>query len=104
MEETTGVEKVRRHRRRGQSGSVLKRGENWTVIYRANGKQKWESGFATKGKAQDRLGVVLKSIGDNRYVETREKSFGDFCREWMEKAKPTLKPKTWCSYQSALTI
>jgi integrase len=102
MEET--IVKKTRHRRRGQHGSVLKRGEYWTLIYRVKGKQKWEGGFETKGKAQDRLGVVLKSIGDNRYVEKKEISVADFCLDWMEKSKATLKPKTWCFYQSVLAI
>ena len=95
-------EKRRRTRRRGQAGSVMKRGSAWTIIYRVNGKQKWEGGFRTKDEAQTRLGTVLKSIRDNRYVEPKDISFGDFCQDWMSKSKGILKPKTWFSYQSAL--
>lgn len=93
----------RRSRRRGQAGSIFKRGSNgWTIIYRANGKQVWEGGFRTKDEARTRLDAVLKTIRDNRYVARSDVIFGDFCDGWMEKAKGMLKPKTWESYQSAL--
>jgi integrase len=93
----------RRTRRRGQGGSIFRRGLNWTIVYRSpNGKQKWEGGFRTKEEAQKRLGVVLGTIRENRYVEPRDIRFQDFCEERMKNWKATLKPKTWASYQSVL--
>lgn len=95
----------RRAKRRGQRGSILRRpgASNYTIIYRApDGKQKWESGFATKEDAQSRLDVALGSIRKNTYVEAKKILFEEFCKDWMGKAKATLKPKTWASYQSAL--
>jgi integrase len=93
----------RRTRRRGQGGSIFRRGLNWTVVYRTpDGKQKWEGGFRTKEEAQKQLGAVLGTIRENRYVEPTDIRFKDFCNDWMKKSKAILKPKTWASYQSAL--
>src|SRR5579863_372422 len=95
----------RRARRRGQGGSIFRRGLNWTVVYRTPaGKQKWEGGFRTKEEAQNKLGTVLGTIRDNRYVEPKDILFKAFCEDWMIKSKAILKPKTWASYQSALKV
>jgi len=95
----------RRTKKRGQGGSIFRRGLNWTVVYRTpDGKQKWEGGFRTKEEAQNKLGTVLGTIRDNRYVEPKDILFKTFCEDWMTKSKAILKPKTWASYQSALTV
>ncbi|MGA8222313.1 MAG: tyrosine-type recombinase/integrase [Candidatus Acidiferrales bacterium] len=100
-----------RHRanRRGQRGSIFRRpgSSSYTIIFRATSdggkqKQKWEGGFRTKEDAQKRLDIVLGSIRENRYAEPKDVLFRDFCDERMKSWKPTLKPKTWASYQSAL--
>jgi integrase len=99
------VKPLRRSKLRGQRGTIMRRpgATTYTVIYRApDGKQKWESGFTTKEDAQDRLDTVLGSIRRNTYIEVKKIVFDDFCKDWMNKAKATLKPKTWASYQSAL--
>jgi|SRR5580700_8758050 hypothetical protein len=93
----------RRARRRGQAGSIFRRGLNWTVVYRTpDGRQKWEGGFHTKEEAQKQLGTILGNIRENRYVEPKDIPFREFCDIWMKKSKSILKPKTWASYQSAL--
>ena len=108
MSETTEPKEGRRPRRRerrGQRGSIVRRNGSptYTIIYRApDGKQKWESGFATKENAQTRLDTVLGSIRKNTYVEAKKILFEAFCDDWMDKAKPILKPKTWASYRSSL--
>jgi integrase len=96
--------RISRRRHRGQAGSVLKRGFGYTIVYRVNGKQTWQSGFATKKEAQDRLTIVLASIGANTYVEPKQVSLETFVNDWMTASKATLKPKTWASYQSALDV
>jgi len=101
--EQTAPGSRRRTRRRGQGGSIFRRGTNWTLVYRTpDGRQKWEGGYRTKEEAQKRLGAVLGTIRENRYVEPKDIRFRDFCDDWMKKSKAILKPKTWASYQSAL--
>ncbi len=101
--ETCASKPRHRARRRGQGGSLFRRGMNWTIVYRTpDGKQKWEGGFAKKEEAQTRLDVVLSSIRKNTFVEVKDILFEKFCDDWMDKAKARLKPKTWASYYSAL--
>jgi len=93
----------RKAKRRGQRGSILRRGSSWSVVYRTpDGKQKWQGGFRTKEDAQKQVDIILGSIRENRYIEPKEIIFREFCDDWMSKAKAVLKPKTWASYQSAL--
>lgn len=112
METTVAVEvqkQNRKTRRRGQSGSIFKRGDFWTIIYRMRErtpedkqKQKWEGGFRTKEAAKTRLDEVLGAIRANKYVEPTDMLFGTFCDNWMENGKATLKPTTWAFYRSVL--
>src|ERR1700678_3425990 len=100
--ETVPIPRPRRKARRGQRGSIIHRGDGWTIVFRApDGKQKWQGGFRTKDDAQDGLSTTLKAIRDNKYV-SKHIDFRAFCDERMSKRKPFLKPKTWLSYKSAL--
>jgi len=93
----------RSKRRRGQRGSIFRRGGSWTVVYRLrDGRQKWEGGYCRKEEAQNRLDDVLGAIRTNRYVEQTQKLFHEFCDEWMDSSKVFLKPRTWITYRSAL--
>jgi integrase len=99
------IEQHRRRRSRGQGGSIVKRGDTYSVVYRTReGNQKWEGGFRTKDLAQTRLGEVLPAIRNNSYVEPQTILFRQFCDDWMDQAKrgDRLKPKTWSWYESCL--
>jgi integrase len=94
----------RKSRKRGQAGSIIKRGNSYTIIFRQpDGKQVWKSGYRTKDEARGELNDILKAIRSNKYVEERrDLLFTDFTKSWMESAKTFLKPQTWASYESAL--
>lgn len=93
----------RKARRRGQRGSIVKRGDFWAFIYRAtNGKQKWVGGFRRKEDAQAQLSEILGKIRQGKYVEPTDLLFGTFCDNWMANAKATIKPTTWAFYRSIL--
>jgi hypothetical protein len=63
----------RKAKRRGQRGSILRRGASWSVVYRTpDGKQKWQGGYRTKEEAQKQVDIILGSIRENRYVEPKE--------------------------------
>lgn len=95
--------KTRSKRRRGQRGSIFRRGGSWTIVYRLrDGRQKWEGGYTTKEEAQDRLDEALGAIRANRYLERTQKLFHEFVDDWMQSAKIFLKPRTWITYRSAL--
>ncbi|NWF83366.1 MAG: Arm DNA-binding domain-containing protein [Bryobacteraceae bacterium] len=47
-----------------QRGAIVRRYKGYSIKYRTpEGKQKWESGFDTKAKAQTRLNELLRDIG-----------------------------------------
>jgi hypothetical protein len=101
--EVEGQRRTRRSRRRGQGGSIFRRNEAWTVVYRTpEGKQKWVGGFPKKKLAQDHMTEVLGAIRANRFKEPSETLFRKFCDDWLESSRPALKPRTWITYRSAL--
>ena len=59
-----------------QRGAIIRRGTIFSVKYRtAAGKQKWESGFANRSQAQQRLNQVLGEITRGSYVEPKASIF-----------------------------
>jgi integrase len=95
--------KVKRRRKHWQRGSVYKRGAGYAIVYRKpDGAQKWESGFPTKGKAQNRLNEVMGQIQSKKFLDPQDKLFKEWCAEWLEAEKVNLKPSTWSSYRSAV--
>ncbi len=68
-----------------QRGAIIRRGQTYYVKYRTpSGKQKWESGFANRSQAQQRLNQLLGEIGRGSYVEPKVIKFEKFAEEWLE--------------------
>jgi len=86
-----------------QAGSVVKKRKRYYVVYRTPaGKQKWEGGFDTKGKAQTRLTDVLGEIQTGAYFEPSEMLFKDFADRWL-KNRINIEGSTSEGYESYLT-
>jgi site-specific recombinase XerD len=74
------------------------------VIYRTpEGKQKWESGFETKGQAQTGITEVLGQIQTGGYVGSSEKTLGDFADEWL-KNRVNVRGSTSEGYECYLKV
>jgi len=62
-----------------QRDAIIRRGERYSIKYRMDsGKQKWESGFATKALAQSRLNEVLSELGEGDYIEPKSTTLEEF--------------------------
>ena len=75
--------------RRGR-GSVIKRGNNYSIIVNfqdssGNRTRKWESGFTTKRQAENRLGELLAQIDTGLNIKASHNTFGKFLNEWLER-------------------
>ena len=75
--------------RRGR-GSVIKRGNNYSIIVNfqdssGNRTRKWESGFTTKRQAENRLGELLAQIDTGLNIKASHTAFGQFLNEWLER-------------------
>jgi integrase len=104
MEAVIPTGEPRRRRKSWQRGSIYKRGAGYAIVYRKpDGAQKWESGFPTKGKAQERLNDVMGLIKHKKFLDDpQDKVFKQWCAEWLETQKTNIKPSTWSSYRSAV--
>ena len=93
----------RRRRKSWQRGSIYKRGAGYAIVYRKpDGDQKWESGFATKGKAKVRLDEVMGQIQNKKFLDPADMLFKNWCDQWLETKKGKCKPSTWGSYYSCV--
>src|ERR1035441_2820562 len=85
-----------------QRGAIIRRGTTFSVKYRTPaGKQKWESGFANRSQAQQRLNQVLGEITHGSYVEPKATKFEKFAKEWME-GRVGVRGSTLSSYGSII--
>src|ERR1035441_2316113 len=83
-----------------QRGAIIRRGTTFSVKYRTPaGKQKWESGFANRSQAQQRLNQVLGEITHGSYVEPKGTKFEKFANEWMD-GRVGVRGSTLSSYGS----
>lgn len=83
-----------------QRGAVVQRGGRLYIKYRTPaGKQKWESGFANRSQAQQRLNEILGEITRGSYVEPKTIKFEKFAQEWLE-SRVAVRGSTLSSYAS----
>lgn len=73
---------------RRQRGSIMRPGKarrsGWAIKYRDQyGKQHWEGGFDTRGKAQERLNTVLPEVDTGKYIPRQEATFATFATAWL---------------------
>ncbi|MFC1809813.1 tyrosine-type recombinase/integrase, partial [Candidatus Omnitrophota bacterium] len=76
---------------------------SYSVVYRVNGKQKWESTGPNKKDAERRLSEVMSQIHQGNYLEEKRVTFGEFAKRWLrEYAYISVRPTTYKGYESYL--
>jgi integrase len=87
-----------------QAGTITRKRKRWYIVYRTPaGKQKWESGFETKGQAQNRLTEVLGQIQTGGFVEPSDMTFEVFADQWL-KNRVNVRGSTSEGYESYLKV
>src|SRR5689334_3389453 len=88
-------------------GHVRKRGNSWAVVVdlprdgtTGKRKQKWHSGFRTKGDAEKALSEILSRLDQGTYVEPTKRTLAAFLEEWLAAVKPILRASTHATYQT----
>lgn len=86
-------------------GTVIKRGESWSVVLdlgrdaAGRRQRKWHSGFRTKRDAEQARIRLLGDIDKGTYSAPNKISLSSFLvDEWLPAKKATLKPTTLASY------
>jgi integrase len=83
-----------------QRGAIVRRYNRYSIKYRTpDGKQKWESGFATKAEAQSRLNELLQEIDKGTYIEPKTITFAEFAEQWIE-SRSSVRGSTLSAYAS----
>ena len=60
--------------------------------------------FSTQKEAKDALTVALGQVRDRKFAADRRTTVGEYLRAWLEDQRPSLKPRTWDSYEEAIRL
>ncbi len=81
-------------------GSIQKRGTNYYIRYRLNGKQICKVVGPNKKTAERRLTDIMGQIHKGGYQEIKDINFAEFAEKWKaDYAKPRVKPSTYEFYR-----
>jgi hypothetical protein len=95
----------RRSERPMARGSVIKRGDTYSIVYRIGGKQKWEVIGPTKREADKALTEKLAELNKAPYRELKKIAFRDFAHKWLvDYAEGKVKPGTLDHYQRVVKV
>ena len=87
---------------RRQSGSIIRRGGSYTIVYRTpEGKQKWLGGFPNKASARTQLNETLTQISKREYVEPRTITFAEFAEGYIS-SRMSIRGSTSSAYASII--
>jgi len=92
------------------TGTVKKRGETWTIIYReppdedGNRRQRWKGGYRTEREAQRALRQVLTAQDEHRYVRPERLTFKQLCEKYLPAIEGTRRASTIEVYQRTLAL
>lgn len=64
---------------------VFKRGNKYAIVYRLNGKQKWESGFRTLDEARRAKQARATDIARGEFQERSRITLVEYATEWVER-------------------
>ena len=64
---------------------VYKRGGKYAIVYRLNGKQKWESGFRTLDEARRAKSARTTDIRRGEFQERSKVTLHEYSREWVQR-------------------
>ena len=87
---------------RRQSGSIIRRGGSYTIVYRTQeGKQKWLGSFPNKASARAQLNETLAQINKGEYVEPRTVTFAEFAESYIA-SRMSIRGSTSSAYASII--
>ncbi len=86
-------------------GSIVKRSDTYSIVYRVGDKQKWEVAGRTKKQAEKLLAKRIGAMNTGIMPEETKVLFRDFAARWLsDYAKVSVKPSTYVSYEAILRL
>src|SRR5688500_868228 len=87
-------------------GTILRRGDSWTVYYDrprdpVTGKRRKTSkgGFRTRKDAERWVNETIRKIDNGSYVEASSLAFGAYLTEWLAATRRDLRPSSVTFYE-----
>lgn len=88
-------------------GSIVKRGKNYSIVYRAPdpktgvSKQVWKGGFPTHRSAETALKDVVGHLDAGTYTAPTKTTVGQFLTgQWLPAIAATVRPNTASLYKT----
>ncbi|MGE0823294.1 MAG: tyrosine-type recombinase/integrase [Candidatus Binatia bacterium] len=86
-------------------GSIVKRGNTYSIVYPIGKKQKWEKIGSNKREAEKALAARLADLNTAPYRELKKITFNDFASKWLtDYAEGKVKPGTLDHYQRVFRV
>ncbi len=86
-------------------GSIVKKGSNYYIVYRLDGKQTWKSAGPNRKRADKMLTEIMAQIHTGGYQEIEEITFKDFADKWLaDYAEPRVKASTYKFYRDIINV
>lgn len=86
-------------------GSIVKRSDTYSIVYRVGDKQKWEVAGRTKKQAEKLLAKRIGELNTGVMPEETKVCFKDFAARWLsDYAKVSVKPSTYVSYEAIFRL
>jgi integrase len=90
-------------------GHVRKRGKTWCVVVDSGQdaetgrrKQKWFSGFKTRGEAEDVLVTILGKLQKGETIDPDKTPLGTYLAKWVKGRRGELAPLSVTQYESVI--
>jgi integrase len=89
-----------------QRGSIRRRGDTWTALWRSpDGRQRSKGGFRTRKEAAAHLTTALAAVQDGSHVERSRLTLGIFLTDhWLPTIKATVRPGTLRNYAEHVRV
>jgi integrase len=89
-------------------GHVRKRGSKWCVVVdggrEADGRrrQKWFSGYRTRGEAEDALVTILGRVQRGETIDPDKTPLAEYLKQWLKGRRGQLAPLSVTQYESVI--
>src|SRR3989304_5661827 len=86
-------------------GTIVKKGQNYYIVYRVDGKQKWKAAGNNKKIAEKMLTEIMAQIHRGGYQEIKEITFQEFAEKWLsDYAALRVKTSTFELYKIIIRL
>jgi len=86
-------QELRREGKTMATGSVIKRGNNYSIVYYVDGKQRWKTIGPVKKEAEKALRDIMGQVDRQEYAD-KTIGFSELAEKWLGSVQAQIKPSS----------